>query len=335
MARKREPEVTARSAFVRRAAKKAALALAVACFACHGSGARNAPKPTAIATPSAAIGADGSPVLAELAGHVLTLREFDERLSRQPLALRAQFKSVEARRHLLDDMVRLDLLAAEARRRKIDRLPEIRDRISELLAEELMNEVLTTNAKPGDVSDADVQAYYDSHAAEFHVPEERSAIVAVFDRRDRADETLRQAAAHPHDEAFFLTLAPDDRHDPTLAAQSGDSGFFAQATAGRLPAEARDAVFEMHAIGDVHPVVASNGAFYVLMLAGIRPALVREPKDVATLVRERLRAERRNRASADFIDGLRERAKVRIHAERLGATATPTPSTSASAARTD
>jgi peptidyl-prolyl cis-trans isomerase C len=172
-------------------------------------------------------------VLAELDGRVITLRDFDERLSRQPLALRMQYRSADARRRLLDDMVRLEVLADEARRRGIDRLPEIRDRISELLAEELTSEVFATDTTTGDVTDAEVKAYYDAHAAEFHTPE------------------------------------------------------------------------------------------------------VRELKDVAVLIRQRLRAERRTRAVADFVNGLRARAHAIVHAERLGAATAPAAAPSTSAARTD
>src|SRR6476659_9093674 len=112
----------------RRIVGNAAMALVLVCVACRGSSSKETPKAAVTTAPSAA-GVDGSPVLAELDGRVITLRDFDERLSRQPLALRIQYKSAEARRRLLDDMVRLELLADEARRRGIDRLPEVRDRI--------------------------------------------------------------------------------------------------------------------------------------------------------------------------------------------------------------
>jgi peptidyl-prolyl cis-trans isomerase C len=310
-----------------------ALALALLCVACHGS--RGTQKSGVTAAPSASVGADGSPVLAELDGRVLTLRDFDERLSRQPPALRAQYKSVEARRRLLDDMVRLELLADEARRRGIDRSPEVRDRISELLAEELMNDVFATDARGNDVSDAEVQGYYDAHAAEFHVPEEREAIALMLDTRAQADEVLRRAAAHPGDEASFRELVRDDGRNPTSTARSFDTGFFARTSAGRLPAAARDAVFDIRAVGEVHPAVAGDGAFYVLMLTGIRPALVREPKDVATLIRQRLHAERRSRAIAEFVDGLRARGHTQVHPERLGSATAASASPSASAPPTD
>lgn len=315
----------------------AALAVVITCAACRGTRSSNASKTTVTASASASTGADGSPVLAEFDGRVLTLLDFDERLSRQPLALRVQYKDVEARRRLLDDMVRLELLADEARRRGIDRRPEIRDRISELLAEEVTNQVLATDAKAGEVSDAEVKAYYDAHAAEFHVPEERSAIVLLLDRREQADDVLGRAAAHPRDEAFFRALAHGGGRTATGAPRSFDSGFFSKTTSGGLPGAVRDAVFELRGAGDVHPVVASDGAFYVVMLTGIRPALVREPKDVAALVRERLRAERRSRAVSDFIDGLRASGHASVHPERLGATesSSPAPATSASAARSD
>ena len=105
--------------------------------------------------------------LAEFDGRVLTLREFDERLARLPRPLRAQYSSVEARRALLEQMVDLEVLADAARRRGVDRRPDVKVRISEILVEEMMNTLFgADDLKARQIADEDVQRYYDAHAAE-------------------------------------------------------------------------------------------------------------------------------------------------------------------------
>lgn len=259
-------------------------------------------------------------MLARFDGRVLTLREFEERLASEPPSVRAQFATVEARQKLLEDMVRLELLADEARRRGIDRSPRVRVRISELIVEEMMSGLFGSEAaEASKITDEEVRNYYDAHAAEFRIPEERRATDIVLGDRQKAEAVLRQVSAHAGDEAFFRQRAREQGEDPEIRARSGDRGFFSEASSNGPDAKIREAIFRMQRVGDIGAtVVESDGRFHVLMLTGIRPGLVRSLTDVQTLVRARLTQEKRRAAIAKFTDDLRVRAHTEIHGERLG-----------------
>jgi parvulin-like peptidyl-prolyl isomerase len=268
-------------------------------------------------TPSPAGAASaGDVVLARFDGRVLTLREFDERLASQPPSVRAEFANPEARERLLEEMVRLELLLDEAKRRGFDRTPRVRVRVSELIVEEMMSSLFgSEGAEASKITDEEVQSYYDAHSAEFSTPEERRASDIVFGDRPRAEAVFRQLGSHPGDEAFFRQRARDERGDTKGPGGSGDGAFFSEQSSTGPEAPLREAVFQLHRVGDITKVVESGGRFHVLMLTGVRPALVRKPGDVQTLIRARLSQEKRRKAIAEFTDGLRSRANTRIDGE--------------------
>jgi peptidyl-prolyl cis-trans isomerase C len=259
-------------------------------------------------------------VVAEFGGKVLTRGELDARMARLPPRVRALYASDEARRKLLAEMVKLEVLAAEARRRGFDRRPDLKVRISELLVEEMTSSLF---GEEGDsapkISDEDVERYYAEHSAEFHTPEERSASDILLGDRATAERILRAAAARPHDYDAFRKLAREEGRDPALRARDGNLGFVSKSSLGRPPPEVCDAVFALAEVGDLAPqVVASQDGFHVLKLTGVRPAIDRSIDEVRTLIRARLTEQRRAEAVARFTDELEARARVRLYPDRLG-----------------
>jgi peptidyl-prolyl cis-trans isomerase C len=299
----------------------------------EGRAERGAPSPSGAA--SAADDPGKSPegdVLAQFDGRVLTLREFDERLASQPPTIRAQYATPEAREKLLEEMVRLELLVDEAKRRGIDRSPRVQVRVSELIVEEMMNSLFASEgAEASKITDEDVRRYYDSHSAEFRAPEERRAGDIVVGDRPTAEAVLRQVSAHPGDEVFFRQRARDGSGAPTTPASSGDQGFFSEASSSGPAGPIREAVFRIRRVGEVGTeVVESEGRFHVLMLTGVRPALVRNLADVQTLIRARLTQERRRESIAKFTEDLRVRAHTRLNTALLRpSSGAPSPSSPA------
>ena len=267
--------------------------------------------------PSPASSASSAGVLAQFDGRVLTLQEFDERLASQPPNIRKQYATTEARERLLDEMVRLELLLDEAKRRGIDRSPRVKVRVSELIVEEMMNGLFgSEGAEASKITDQDVRNYYDAHSAEFSAPEERRASDIVFADRAKAEAALKQVAGHPGDEAFFKRLAHEQSEDPRGRSISGDQGFFSEASSSVPAAPIREAVFRIPRPGAVATkVVESEGRFHVVMLTAVRPALVRKLEDVRTLIRARLAQEKRREDITKFTDDLRTRGNTRVYPE--------------------
>lgn len=137
-------------------------------------------------------------VLAQFDDHALTVEEFQSRLAAMPPEMRAEYAAPAARERLLNDMVRLELLADEAKRRGVDRSPQVKVRVSELVVEEMMNGLFgSESAEAAKVTDDEIRRYYDAHAAEFRSPAGVRPLddVRTLIRARLAQEKRREAVA--------------------------------------------------------------------------------------------------------------------------------------------
>lgn len=262
-------------------------------------------------------------MLVKVGGKTITLGEFADRLSEQSPYLRARYNSPERRREFLDNLVRFELLAAEARERGYDKLPDVEHTRRQMMIQELMREEFEGKIRPEDVTDAEVRAYYEAHPEEFHQPEQvRASVILIRDaaaaRRVRAQ--LEQRGA---DIAVFRDLAARHNEDAATKDRFGDLRFFSR-PAERAPGEPEvepavaEAAFSLAQIGDVAPsVIETPRGFFIVKLTGRRPALARSLEEASRPIRNRLWREKREAAVDAFIAGLRRSTDVQVHDEAL------------------
>lgn len=106
--------------------------------------------------------------LVKLGIRTVSLGEFAERLRAQPPYLTARYKGPERRREYLDEMVRFELLAAEAERRGYDRGRDVERVQEQTMVEQMMGDLFEKQGlKLSDISDAEIQAYYAANEHEF------------------------------------------------------------------------------------------------------------------------------------------------------------------------
>jgi hypothetical protein len=84
----------------------------------------------------------GAVVLARGEGVTITAAEFRSRLAEQSETVRARFSTPENRREFLDNLVKFELLVAEARRQGLDRDPEIQLAMEKLMVVRLVRGTL-------------------------------------------------------------------------------------------------------------------------------------------------------------------------------------------------
>src|SRR5437867_4203748 len=90
-------------------------------------------------SPSAAAPPDSEAVVARVGETVISAAALSALIAAQPPAVRQNLASPARKRDLLENEVRLELLAAEARRRGYDREPELQHALKQLLASTLIN----------------------------------------------------------------------------------------------------------------------------------------------------------------------------------------------------
>jgi peptidyl-prolyl cis-trans isomerase C len=290
-------------------------------------------------------------VLARVGTRTITLGDFAAALERMDPFERIRYQTDDRRQALLDEMINVELLAREAERRGLDQKPETQELIRQYQRDELLRRVRAEVPGPSQLSNAEVQAYYQSHRAEFVDPERRRAAQIVLDDAGLAARVLAEAAGADADRwhALVKQYNPDAagaEGDKTAARPAidvpGDLGLLsAPGTPGNpatgvggaggaggaeLPEAVRRAVFEIGQEGQVYPQpVAAGGRFHVLRLVSKLEARQRSLEEVAEAVRARLVRVLQEQAENELVKRLRQSTSVSIDEQALERVPEPGP----------
>lgn len=258
-----------------------ALALVAGCG--KGSSGGGAPSAASVDLPGGLTPELANKPVAKVGERVITLGEVAATLERLNEFDRLRYQAPERRKELLKEMIELELLAEEARRRGLDKTPETQATTRQILRDAMLAELRKKVPAPADVPQADVRAYYDAHRDEYREPERRRvSAISLRDKR-RAEDAL--ADAKKASAADWGKLAVKVSEPPLkLAAGTpievvADLGIVGppddpRGDHPRVPAELRRAVFEIAGEPGAtldRVVPTSDGRFFVVRLAGKSP----------------------------------------------------------------
>ena len=312
----------------RRAAFLLVLGWGVGPLGLGSSGCESKPTPAASAAASASAVPGGlnpelaSQVLAQVGDRTITLGDYAAVLDRMDQFERLRYQSPERRRQLLDEIIRVELLAQEARRRGLDRDPRTVERIRQVLRDEVLTRLRMKLPGPEAIPEGEVRAYYDQHRGEFFEPERRR--VAHIELRDekRAQQVLEEALeASPEQWGQLVHRYSLDRADPGSGSQpselAGDLGIVSRegerGDNAKVPEPLRRAVFEIEQVGGVYgQVVAVGKRFHVVRLTGKTDARQRDYVDAQRSIRVTLGQQRIRAAEAKLESELRGRFPVKV-----------------------
>lgn len=262
-------------------------------------------------------------VVVDFGNRQLTLGQFAEELAAQSPYVRARYRQLEAKRQFLDNRVRLELFADEARRQGLDRHPDVIRRRKHLMVQQMLKQDIEATIKLKDIKDAAVESYYDEHIDEFRKPEQRRASQIVVANKDRARVLIGQLSRSPDDDAQFRAVARRESLHELTRDQEGDLRFFSRDpdeddALSDIPDAVRKAAFALEKVGDIaaEPIESEQG-FHVLRLTAIRPALERSLKDVTLVIRNKLWRQKRKAAVSELLSRLRKQAQLVENKELL------------------
>jgi len=260
---------------------------------------------------------DLSATLAVMDGVVITVKDLQDAINRQSPYVRSRFKSREEKRQFLDNMVRFEVLAAEATRRGLDRDPEVVQTMKSAMITKLLKQELEAGIEPDDVPEAEVKAFFEANRAEYERPEEVRVSAVILKDRRRAEEVARQAKGEQgRSNKGFRELVARHSVDEETALRGGDLRYFHRGSK-EVPAEVVEAAFALERTGDVAGPIAAGGRFYVIKQTGRRKAVSKTYEQVARQIRAELFEKKREAAQKQFVEGLRARAKIELHEENL------------------
>ncbi|RLB56247.1 MAG: hypothetical protein DRJ42_03895 [Deltaproteobacteria bacterium] len=271
-----------------------------------------------------------SEVLVKIGDDTITVGEFADRLAEQSPYLRARYNSPERRREFLDNMVRFELLAAEAATEGYDDHPEVVRSIKQVMIQQMMREEFEDEIQISDITDEEIRQYYEAHSDEFQKPQQVRASHILVKNRVAAQRVLTAVLARPADVNFFRETAQTSNEDPVTRDRFGDLRFFSrpsedtnegapEGAAEPIADTVREAAFSIEQIGGVHPtLVESPAGFHIIKLTGRRAALNRTLDEARRPIQNRLWRERREARVQEFIAELRENAEIEEHLDLLG-----------------
>jgi peptidyl-prolyl cis-trans isomerase C len=281
-------------------------------------------------------------VLAKIGDREITLGEYAETLERMDPFERLRYQSADRRKQLLNEIIQVDLLAEEAKRRGLDKQPETQERLRQMLRDELLRNVRQGVPAPADIPDPEVRAYFDAHHDEFKEPERRRVSHVVVATEAQAKSALQKAlGASAVDWGKLVSDVsldqPPKSSGPTPAELAGDLGIVGppghpRGGNPRVPEALRAAVFQIDKVGGVlDHVVADGGRFHVVRMTGRTDARDRSFQDAERTIRVALVQERIKQREAQLEQELRQRFPVTIDDDALAQAKVP-PADNGSAA---
>jgi hypothetical protein len=289
--------------------------------------------PSASAAPSVTPAFKLSPeqsqqVLAKVGDRVITLGDYVAALERMDTFERLRYQSADRRKLLLKEMIDVELLADEARRRGLDKLPETEERLRQILRDELLKDVRRTLPSASDLPEADVRKYYDEHKDEFNEPERRRVSHISVPTLARAKELLPRALkASPAEWGDLVrehSRAPAPKELGNLPLElAGDLGIVGppghpRGANPRVSEALRAAVFKIGKSGEVYPeVVEDGGKFEIVRMTGLSEPRERSYAEAERSIRVTLVQKLIKQHEEELDKELRARFPVTIDDEAL------------------
>jgi peptidyl-prolyl cis-trans isomerase C len=259
-------------------------------------------------------------IVAKADGGEVTVGEVEDFLNAQPPMMRERYRTPEERKKLVDNMLRVELLSAEAIRKGYDKNPAVVRTVKDSSVQALLRSEIDAKYSPQTVSADEVKKYYEVNSAEFHRPAMRRASVIVVATEADAKKLLPEA--QKADVRKFADLAKQHSIDPESKMRSGDIGYFGKEPAAASPNEnvqpsVRAAAFALKNSGDTaaKPVAVETG-FAIVRLTGERPERNTELAEAELTIRTKLWREQRQKALAALVDGLRSKEKPQVFGDR-------------------
>src|SRR5205814_61853 len=134
-------------------------------------------------------------VVARVGDQNITLGDYAAALERMDPFDRLRYQTPERRRELLKELVDLELLSMEAKRRGLDKKPVAQEAIRQILRDALLDETHKSLPTPTEIPAAEVHAYYDAHIDDFREPERRRISAIIMSDEAKATEVLAKLTA--------------------------------------------------------------------------------------------------------------------------------------------
>lgn len=253
--------------------------------------------------------------LANVDGKIITVGDFEDRLSKLPPYYRTL--ASQRKKDFLEDLIAEQLLYEEALRRGLNRDREVKELLNEAKVKILVAKLIENQVrKKTSVSDDEIKAYYEAHKDEFATPLQLQASHILVDTESQAKEILQKLA----DGADFAQLAKQYSKDPSKE-KGGDIGYFRR---GQLIPEFENACFALE-VGNISDIVKTQFGYHIIRLTDRVEPRIRESTEVKDEIVRDLKGQAEREGFEHLISNLRSKSRIKINDELLKEVEVKTP----------
>ncbi len=250
--------------------------------------------------------------LARINNNVISIEEFNNKY-RESLKF-FRYKT-PTKKNVIDELVNRDLAIQEAKRLKLDRDPEVIDRMNTVLYQALIDKTLTNKLDAIVITSDEVEEYYKQN------PEVRTSHLFVqvpFDANKNQEKTAREKMQKIKgllDEALskgdktFAEIAK--MYSEGVAAPMG--GDIDYQTKDKLDPVYYSTALQLKKPGAVSDVVRTQFGYHIIKLTAVKPFKDADPGQI----RRQIYEEKRQKLFDGYLAELRQKAKVTVRYDLL------------------
>ena len=277
---------------------------------------RIAPGTPSLAAPAVNVPPDA--IVLVIGDRKMTRAEFEQFVAALPDQLKAAVNGPNKRK-FVEQYAELEALAQEARHRKLDQKPAVRELLSlqsdQLLANQLYQDI-AAGVKP---DDAALKAYYDEHKSEYEEAKARHILIRAKGspvplkpgQKELTDEEALAKAKDLREKivkgADFAALAKAESDDSGSGANGGDLGSF---THGRMVKEFDQAAFTLP-VGQVSEPIKTQFGYHIIQ---VESRGAKSYDEVKPQIEAKLKPELAKKA----VDELKKQTTVTISGDYFG-----------------
>jgi len=259
-------------------------------------------------------------VVAKVDDNVITVGDVQERINKQSPFIRSRYTTLDKKKEFLDNLIRFEVMAAEAQKRGYDKDPEVIRVMKQQMISKFLQKDFESKLKVEDVPDADVEKYYAAHPEEFNRKDEVRVSQILLKDKAKADKVAAEVRALPKgptvDQKPFRDLVTKYSEDEDSKQRSGDLTFFDKDSVA-YPKPLVEAAFKLSEVGDVAGPIKTDKGFHIIKLTQKKPGFTRPLAEVKRQIQQRLFRDLRTKSMDAFIADLRQKAKIDIYEDKL------------------
>ncbi len=261
-------------------------------------------------------------ILAEVGDKKVTLQELNDKISELPVQYRSYFADPEKKEAFLNSIVQQIVLGKKAKELKIDRKPDVSEKIDSstnlILSQELVKEEIVDKAN---ISDEDIKKYYGNNLDKYKEPEKvkvshiliKVAPDANEEAKKKAESKAKEILARAKKGEDFAKLAKEFSEDTGSSQNGGDLGFFQK---GRMVKEFEDAAFKLKT-GEISDIVKTKFGYHIIKAEDKKEEKQKTLSEVKSQIKETLSRETIKSKLDEYTKKLFAESKVVLHPELL------------------